>query len=203
MLKRDKVERYYEIESLEIPVIVMARVDENLEIETFININKTAKKVDTSLAYVLRNKINRGAVESNDLTIPRAEFLAVELARTLDEKQEAGNIWCDKILYEGQTKNTSKQISLNAFAKSARSLLNILGRKSLISLNWTNKEEIDDRVNECYEMTVDIWTIIANHWPELFDSNIEKRRIIQGPIGFSSFNKVLNRLIKERGIRDR
>ena len=62
MIKRDNYKRYNEIENLEIPVIVMAGVDEKLEIETFININKTAKKVDTSLALVLRNKINRSAI---------------------------------------------------------------------------------------------------------------------------------------------
>ena len=45
MIKRDNYKRYSEIEELEIPVIVMACVDEKLEIETFININKTAKKL--------------------------------------------------------------------------------------------------------------------------------------------------------------
>lgn len=203
MLKKDNYERYHEIENLEIPVIVMAGVDENLEIETFININKTAKKVDTSLALVLRNKINRSAMGSDDLSIPRAEYLAVELARMLNENDEERNIWCDKILYEGQTKNTLQLITLNAFVKSARSLLNLFGRKSIISLDWNERQDMKKCQNECCDMMLDVWTIVAQRWSELFDDTIEKRRIIQGPIGFSSINRVLKRLIKEYEISDR
>lgn len=203
MLKKENHKRFQEIESLEIPVIVMAGVDENLEIETFININKTAKKVDTSLALVLRNKINRSAKGSDDLTIPRAEYLAVELARLLNENQEDRNIWCEKILYEGQTKNTLQLITLNAFVKSVRSLLNLLGRKSIISLDWNDKDEMDRCQEECLNLILDIWTVVAQRWWELFDDTLEKRRIIQGPIGFSSINIVLKRLVKEYEIRDR
>lgn len=204
MIKRDNQERYSEIEGLEIPVIVMAGVDEKLEIETFININKTAKKVDTSLALVLRNKINRSALGSNDLTISRAEYLAVELARLLNDNKDSRNIWNDKIRYEGQTKNTSQLITLRAFAKSARSMLNLLGRNHIISLDWSNKYELDKCVEECYKLTVNIWSIIASRWPELFKNldTIEERRIIQGPIGYSSVNIVIKRLIKEQQIKD-
>lgn len=204
MIKRDNYKRYSEIEELEIPVIVMACVDEKLEIETFININKTAKKVDTSLALVLQNKINRSATGSNDLTIPRAEFLAVELARLLNDAHDNRNIWNDKILYEGQTKNTSQLITLRAFAKSARSMLNLLGRSHIISLDWDSQNEMQDCEDECYKFTMDIWSTIASRWPELFKNpdTIEERRIIQGPIGFSSVNIVIKRLIKERQIKD-
>ena len=202
MLRSNNPGRYREIESLEIPVIVMAGVDENLEIETFININKTAKKVDTSLAFVLRNKINRSAKGSDDLTIPRAEYLAVELARLLNEYQEEPNIWHEKILYEGQTKNTLQLITLNAFVKSARSLLNLLGRKNIISLSWNDKVEMDRCQDECLNMALAIWTVVTQRWWELFDDTLEKRRIIQGPIGFSSINIVLKRLVKEYEIRD-
>ena len=36
-----------------------------------------------------------------------------------------------------------------------------------------------------------IWDEIKNKWPGLFDSDIEKRRILQGSIGFSSINRFI------------
>ena len=202
MLKENNIKRYHEIAELEIPIIIMAKVEEKLEIETFININKTAKKVDTSLALVLRNKINHSATGSNGLTIHQAEYLAVELARLLNENQDEQNIWCDKILYEGQTKNTPQLITLNAFVKSTKPLLMLLGKSTIISLGWNNKDELKKCVGKCNDMMISIWTIVAQRWSELFDDTLEKRRIIQGPIGFSSVNRVLKRLVKEYGIRD-
>ena len=59
ILKESEPQRYAQIKAYEIPVIVMANVNENIEIDTFITINKTSKKVDTSLALVLKNKMNK------------------------------------------------------------------------------------------------------------------------------------------------
>ena len=190
MMKSDEPDRYEEIKELEVPVIVMAKVDENTEIETFITINKTSKKVDTSLALVLKNKMNKYNT-SEDLTMPKAEYIAVELAQKLNYNEDVDNIWFDKILYEGNPKNTAQLISLNAFVKSARVLLKHMAKKQLISLDWNEPKEIDDCIEKCYRFIVSIWTVLQNKWPELFNSDLEKRRIIQGAIGFTSTNRAI------------
>lgn len=194
MLQEESPERYTEIMEYEIPVIVMAKVDENTEIDTFITINKTSKKVDTSLALVLKNKMNKYNA-SGDLTMPRAEYIAVELAQSLNFREDSNNIWFDKILFEGNPKNTLQIISLNAFVKSTRVLLNHMARKHLISLDWKKDFEITDCIEKCYKIITCVWIIVQNKWPDLFTSDLEKRRIIQGAIGYSSFNKVIIELL--------
>ena len=57
-IKRTNPDLYEKIKFYTIPVTVLKNVDLNTEIDTFITINKTGKKVDTSLAYILKNQIN-------------------------------------------------------------------------------------------------------------------------------------------------
>lgn len=201
MLKNEEVDRYDQIKDYEVPVIVMANTDENTEIDTFITINKTSKKVDTSLALVLKNKMNKYS-KSDDLTMPRAEYLAVELACCLNEREDIHNLWYDKILFEGNPKKTSRLISLNAFVKSTRSLLNHMAKKRLISLDWNDKPEIEENIERCYKLLTSIWNIIKVKWSELFDSDLEKRRIIQGAIGYSSINRVAVYILNQASYKD-
>ncbi|MBD5132696.1 MAG: DGQHR domain-containing protein [Clostridiales bacterium] len=193
MLKRDHRERYDEIKDKEIPVIVMDGVDEKVEIDTFITINKTSKKVDTSLAIVLKNKLNKYAA-SEDLSMPRAEYLAVEVALKLYSNPNC-ELWYDKILLEGTTKNTPQFITLNAFVKSTRTLINNMVKKKLLVLDWQTKEDIDGYIAICQEAIMSIWNSVAVRWSDLFNSNFENRRIIQGPIGYSSINRLVNMLL--------
>ena len=197
MLQLESPVRYTEIKDYEIPVIVLAKVDENTEIDTFITINKTSKKVDTSLALVLKNKMNKYNT-SGDLTMPRAEYVAVELAQILNFREDSNNIWFDKILFEKKKKNTLQIISLNAFVKSTRVLLNQMAKKHLISLDWKENTEITNCIEMCYKIITHIWMIVQNRWPDLFNSDLEKRRIIQGAIGYSSFNKVIIELLGKK-----
>ena len=182
-------QRFQEIQDRELPVIVLENANETLEMETFITINKTSKKVDTSLAFVLKNKINKYK-NCYDMTMPRAEYLSVELAQQLNFTENQ-NLWFDNILFEGSPKNTSKVISLNAFVKSTRKLLNSLARKEIINLKWENEDEIKECIEISYTIIMEIWRIVRNKWPELFEGELAKRRIIQGAIGYSSINKMI------------
>lgn len=195
MLREENKIRYDEIKDKEIPVIVMEQVDEKVEIDTFITINKTSKKVDTSLAIVLKNKINKYA-NSDDLSMPRAEYLAVEVALKLFSDQNC-ELWFNKILLEGTTKNTPQLITLNAFVKSTRTLINNMVKKKLLVLNWKTKEEINGYVTICQEVIMTIWNAVAARWSSLFYGDLEKRRIIQGPIGYASINRLINILLSE------
>jgi len=201
MMKEYEPIRYEQICDYEIPVIVMAKVDEKTEIDTFITINKTSKKVDTSLALVLKNKMNKYR-STDDLTIPKAEYLAVELAQKLNFDKDFNNVWYDKILFEGNPKNTSQLISLNAFVKSTRTLVNQLAKKRIISLEWTNEEDIIYNTDKCKKIFFAIWMILQQKWQELFNSDLDKRRIIQGAIGFTAINKVIIYLLNQKEYSD-
>ena len=201
MMREDEPARYKQICDYEIPVIVMAKVDENTEIDTFITINKTSKKVDTSLALVLKNKMNKYR-SSDDLTVSKSEYLAVELAQNLNFNENVDNIWFDKISFEGVPKNTSQLISLNAFVKSTRTLINHLAKKHIISLDWTNEADITCSIEKCNKIIFAVWTILQQKWTELFNSDLEKRRIIQGAIGFAAINKVIIYLLNQKDYRD-
>lgn len=193
MLQSEHKARYDEIKEKEVPVIVMEKVDEKVEIDTFITINKTSKKVDTSLAIVLKNKINKYN-PSNDLSMPKAEYLAVEVALKLNSDPDCA-LWFDKILLEGTTKNTPQLITLNAFVKSTRVLINNMAKKKLLILDWQTETDIQSCISVCEEVLMTIWNAVAVRWGNLFNGEIEKRRIIQGPIGFSSINRLVNILL--------
>lgn len=193
MLQKEHKDRYDEIKNKELPVIVMEGVDEKVEIDTFITINKTSKKVDTSLAIVLKNKINKYA-DSEDLSMPRAEYLAVEVALKLLTDPDC-ELWYDKILLEGTTKNTPQLITLNSFVKPTRTLINNLVKKKLLVLDWRTKEEIYGYIAICQEVIMTIWNSVAIRWSDLFNGDLEKRRIVQGPIGYSSINRLVNMLL--------
>ncbi len=198
-LKRLKIRdpaRYEEIKDYELSVIVLEEAEEEVEIDTFITINKTSKKVDTSLAFVLKNRINYNRA-SMDISISKREYLAVELAMALNESSE---LWENKILFEGQPKQTPQLISLNAFVVSIRSFLYALQRHDIIPQDWSSSDELSNCIKDLQNIMDSIWCQIRDKWPELFCSDLEKRRIIQGSIGFSSMNKYLAQNLKTESI---
>ena len=201
MLQQCDIDRYEQIKDFEVPVIILVDVDETTEIDTFITINKTSKKVDTSLALVLKNKINKYS-NPDTLSMSKAEYIAVELAQELCFNEMLPSMWTNRILFEGSPKNTYQLISLNAFVKSTRQLLNKLHRNNLISLSWTTSDELDKCLNDSRDLILSIWQTIRNRWPKLFGAYIEDQRIIQGAIGFSAFNRVVMHLIDHGSIRD-
>lgn len=199
MLAKRNPERYEEIKHNEISVIILEQVGEDVEIDTFITINKTSKKVDTSLAYVLKNKINYNRA-SRDIGISKREYLAVELASRLNNPVSyISSFWEGRISFEGPpAKQSSQLISLNAFVKSMRTFLGCLEKYKIISLDWNNQNELNECINAIERIVNSIWYEARNRWPELFDSDLEKRRIIQGSIGFSSINRFLVNNLKKQ-----
>lgn len=189
-------ERYRQIKDNEVSVIILEEVPLAVEIDTFITINKTSKKVDTSLAFVLKNKINYDQA-SQDISISKREYLSVELATVLNDITQGKNdLWTDKILFEGSPKQSPQLISLNAFVISMRSLLGCLERYRVVHLDWQDRGELNACIGNICSITNAIWYAVRNKWPDLFDFDLDKRRIIQGSIGFSSINKFLIQNLK-------
>ncbi len=188
---------YDRINDYEIPVVVMLNPDLVTEIETFITINKTSKKVDTSLAYVLRNKITNS--NNNNLSnVSKREYLAVEVARKLNT-DENYPIWNEKILFEGSIRNRYESITLNAFVRSMRAFLGALDESKVVSCDWDSsvtKTELEEKVKRISGIVEFIWDCVYLKWPDLNTNNNEDSKIIQGAIGFTTINRYL--MIKMR-----
>lgn len=186
-LKEIDEKKYQEIEDFELSVIILEKPSEELEVDTFITINKTSRKVDTSLAYILKNKINRRKKCSDDLTIAKKEFLAVELAT--DINIDKNTLWYNKILLEGNpTHSSCETISLNSFVRSVRVFVSYLNKYNIIDLNWKNETELEEIKSNLKFIFLELWNVIQSKWPKLFNSN---NSIIQGNIGVSSLNKYI------------
>ncbi len=199
LLRQENPARYEQIKDYQLSLIVLEKAEEEVEIDTFITINKTSKKVDTSLAYVLKNRINYNRA-SKDISISKREYLSVELAAALNASgPKKSELWENKILFEGAARQTPQLISLNAFVMSMRSLLYSLQQWNIIPQDWDSQEELTSCIEDLWTITDAIWLVVRNKWPDLFDSDIEKRRIIQGSIGFSSLNKYLIQNLKQQG----
>ena len=199
MLANQDPARYAAITDMAIPVVVMVNVPQEVEINTFITINKTSKKVDTSLAYVLKNKLSKG---EGDMVMPRAEYIAVEVAVKLNESED-NKLWSNRILYEGAIKNSNCYISLNAFVRATRVLVNTLNQMGFIDLRWnaqTKQEEVEQITIKTKELIQDIWETVYIRWPELIDASFEEKQVLQGSIGYTAITKTLVKMIKEEGI---
>lgn len=199
MLKLSEPHRYDEIRNQQIPVIVMVGVQLNTEIQTFITINKTSKKVDTSLAYVLRNQLS---APGENMLMSRAEYIAVEVARILND-DEKNALWYGRILYEGSVKRSNCYISLNAFVKASRVLVNTINQIGFIDLNWNCYTSIDDVLGIAHN-TADlihfIWDTVYQRWPELRETTFEEKQILQGSIGFTAITRALIKRIKQGSV---
>ena len=189
LLKERNQERYDAISNYELPVIVLINPDEKVEIETFITINKTSKKVDTSLAIVLRNKIN-DECNSADLSIPRREYIATNVAWNLCFEDDT-TPWFNNILFEGNPKNNRESISLNAFVKSTKALIGCFERHGLLNCQWDSMQEIEKIEEKCMELIKTIWEKAYTKWSELFNDQNFDRSIVLGPIGYNAINKVV------------
>lgn len=196
LLRESNIERYREIADAEIPVVVMIDVPIEVEIETFININKTSRKVDTSLAIILKNLISQGR---DNMAMPKSEFISVEVARKLGF-DGASKVWNGRILLEGNVRNHDEFISLNAFVRATRVLINLLAQKGVINLDWHSQEEVNEVTNISTMMIDYIWMEVSMRWSELFCSSEEDRRIIQGSIGYTAITRTLVKMLRDRHI---
>lgn len=194
LLKQTNLKRYDEIKNYELAVIVLEKPSLIDEINTFVTINKTSKKVDTSLAFVLKNKLNQEQ-NSNDLSISKKEYLSVEVAWKLSNLEES--IWYDKILFEGNVGKTSKTISLNAFVKSMRKFLTYLEKYRIIRIEWQDKNDINLCIENVLKILDVVWKVILNKWSSLYQKGKEDVKIIQGAIGFSAINSFIVLALKK------
>ena len=158
-LKENNLDKYNDIKDCELSVVILEKPSEALEVDTFITINKTSRKVDTSLAYVLKNKINRNNTSSSDLTIAKKEFLAVELAINLNS--DRNSLWYNRILLEGNpTRNSNETISLNSFVKSIQMLISYLNKYNIIGIDWKNDKELNEIINDIKDIYLKIWDAV-------------------------------------------
>lgn len=189
-LKETDINIYDDIKNYELSVIILEKPSKALEIDTFITINKTSRKVDTSLAYILKNISNIDNTDSRDLTVAKREFLAVELAIRINK--DDNSLWNNKILLEGNpTVNTYETISLNSFVKSNRVLISYLGKFNIIKLDWKNDKELNNLLDEIKTIYLNLWDEIKFKWPNLFISGRIKNTVLQGTIGVSAINKYI------------
>lgn len=181
---------YDNIKKKQLSVIVLEKPSISLEVETFITINKTAKKVDTSLALILKNMLNRKCSDDQILHTAKKEYIAVELGIKINE--DADSIWFNKIVYEGSLRqNDSAAISLNSFVRSTRILLDYLEKYNIIKLEWKNEDELKILMEKVNLLYLTIWNGVKRRWPELFESHSNLGNIIQGNIGVAAITKYL------------
>mgnify|MGYP000922082465 CR=1 FL=1 len=196
-LKNTAPELYEKIKNFELSVVILQKPSEEVEVDTFITINKTSRKVDTSLAYILKNKINKKSNSSSDLTIAKKEFLAVELATNLNSDNKS--LWYNKILLEGNpTKNSTETISLNSFVRSVKMLIGCLSENNIIKLDWESDEELDEIINNIKILYLKIWDAIKLKWPNLFKDEFINNSVLLGTIGVSSINKFIIIQLKQK-----
>lgn len=194
-LKQQHPAAFDRISNNEISVIVMENANLKEEIETFITINKTPRRVDTSLALVLMNKLN--SENPNEVSDKmKRDYLAVEAAKLLNERPSS--IWEGRISYDETPSKTSYQlVSLNSFVTNVRSLLRHLGDRGLISYNWASAGDIDAQAQNVADLIDAIWEAAKHKWPELFKGDEANRRIIQGSIGLASISRFICLMLKD------
>lgn len=196
ILKKNNDKRYNEIKENQLSVICMIDADEKKEIDTFITINKASKRVDTSLAYILKNKINNKETSQN-LTISKLDYVSVELAKKLTESYNKKSLWQDRISFIGPPRKGPEVISLSAFVRSTRRIVGQLYNKKIINVEWETQEDINQCLEEIISIFNILWESIYKKWPYLFESTYENRKIIQGSIGYSSISKYIVMIIKD------
>lgn len=199
LLKESDPQRYKQISDMEMPVVVMVGVPLEVEIDTFITINKTSKKVDTSLAYVLKSKLS--LPQSGDMAMPKAEYVAVESAMLLNSG-EVDSYWAGNILFEGVVKLSDCLISLNAFVRVTRVFVNTLSRVGLIDMDWYSQDGVTRTIRKVASIISFIWGVVFQKWPELLSENYGDREIIQGAIGYTAITRAIVRLIKDEEFKD-
>ena len=183
---------YERIKDYEVNIITLIKPSINLEVETFITINKTSKKVDTSLALIAKTLYSN--FEEKEISAKK-QYILVEIARKLDGSKDSH--FYNNIAWEGTPRATGKIISLNSFVRAYMPIVNYLNNKNLISLDGFS--ELTECIDFCLEVINTIWNSIENKWPQLY-KNKGSNSIIQGTIGSSAIVKFINSYLKEKSV---
>lgn len=187
-------ERYNQLKDSEIALNVLLNPGMDKEISVFININKKTKKVDTSLAYVLRSKLTK----AGDEAMSRAEYLAVEVACKLNESGVC-DLWTNRILFEGNLRSSECYISLNAFVRATRVFINLLERSGLITFHWNKEEELSVHIQTITCLIIDMWQSIYHRWPEMSKAPLEDKQVLQGSIGYTAILRSIVKVMRQQG----
>lgn len=191
-IKNKNSELYNKIKDFELSIITLIKPTLKLEVETFITINKTSKKVDTSLALIAKTLYSD--FEEREISA-RKQYILVESARKLDSSKDS--YFYNNIAWEGTPRATGKLISLNSFVRAYMPIVNYLKNKNLIDLS--NLLELDRCINFCFEIINTIWLSFENKWPQLFQKEGDNN-IIQGTIGSSAIIKFIYNYLQEKSI---
>jgi DGQHR domain-containing protein len=199
LIKTGNPEKYESIKNMELSVLILEKVMIEKEIETFININKKGKKVDTSLATVLKHIIaDKEKLNKQNI---RNEYISVEVGYNLN--LEENGLWENQICFEGNAKKHNQLISINAFTRSTQFLLGNLNNYHIVNVDWNNQEELQKCKEDCTNIVKYIWQKVKEKWPELFTDTIGINSIIQGPIGYSSISKYIVFYLKEQELQNK
>lgn len=191
-IKNKNSEIYNKIKDFELNIITLIKPTLKLEVETFITINKTSKKVDTSLALIAKTLYSD--FEEREISA-RKQYILVESARKLDSSKDS--YFYNNIAWEGTPRATGKLISLNSFVRAYMPIVNYLKNKNLIDLS--NLSELDGCIDFCFEIINTIWLSFENKWPQLFQKEGDNN-IIQGTIGSSAIIKFIYNYLQEKSI---
>lgn len=192
ILRNEYPERYFQLKDCEIALNVLLNPDKEKEISVFININKKTKKVDTSLAYVLRSKLTKAGEDA----MSRAEYLAVEVACKLNETGVC-DYWTNRILFEGNLRSSECYISLNAFVRATRVFINLLEKSEIIRFHWYSREELAGQIQTITNIIVNMWHSIYQRWPEMCNAPLEDKQVLQGSIGYTAILRSIVKVLRQ------
>lgn len=168
VLKEKHPERYKELADMEFPVTIISvkERDSYLESETFYNVNKLGKTVETNLALNLMNKIKEK--QGKDLSVKEKCVVVVNKL-----KNNKTSFWYGKIR-GGNEPRLGRTVSLNLFSNSIRKIM---------------EEFSDTEINKIVETLEGAWRIIEKKWLKAC-KNPKEFNILKG-IGVSPLHIVL------------
>lgn len=186
-IRTDDPTLFNEIKDYEMNVITLINPTIKLEVDTFITINKTSKKVDTSLALIAKTLYSGTSGYNKNA---KKQYILVETARQMNSSDDS--YYFNNIAWEGTPKSTGKLISLNTFVRAYMPIVNYLISENIIDLD--NSSEIDEYITCCTQIINLIWKSFEYKWPKLFKEG--KNTIIQGTIGSSAITKFIINYLK-------
>lgn len=203
IIKKDYPEKYDEIKNYTIPITKLVNVDEATEISTFITINKTSRKVDTSLAYALKKRLEDSGAKSD---ISKVDYASVMLAENVNDDKT--NFWYGKISFENVKNKSNKDeddiklLSLNAFIKAVRRLIRSLEKTGSIKLDANDDNSFKPVIDQIKSILNCIWENVEKKWGDLFEKEQILNNVLLGPIGFTSICKYIAYQITKESISD-
>lgn len=200
-LKSKNNEKYQKVKNLELPATLIVSSDEDnlFEIQAFLDLNSKGKKVSTDLAIRLRDEIRSSkGIKDEDEAF---EHICTNAVLKLD-RTGIDNVWYKSIKTEPL--DQGRIVSINAFVRSLRPVLNAYLSSSVFDLNASmqNNESLESISDEFYEFLRESWNIVYGRWPNAFKFSLikaDKNYVLQKGMGVNSIHLVLAELLSEFG----